>query len=297
MSLNKVAFGALRILFRFSRILILLGGFCLNTMAKTQENWVTATVLKKAPVFKSPSFDSPILGYLKKGRKVQALAGQLFDPGFIKIRLKNIEGYMLDTDVNFPGKPIPPPGPLKNQSQDPEVLTPIDEMAPEPPTLANDNVRFSVLSSFINYRDKLTGKFSASPAEALGLTLSGYKLFENLGYVTLSLLTTTRPPLYFRSGPKVSGFMGWLNFSLGSYLPLSQRWELTYGFGPFLKWHYWDILQPQKLEIRQLIMGAQVHVGINWWLNPHWGIQGGWHYYYEQTQYHGFWLGLSRAWD
>lgn len=245
-------------------------------------------------VYQRPDFDSPVIDYMKQGQKVrisrQSYRSQSGFGSFFKVRIREkVYGYVSDSEITSEFKEDS--GSLDSSKKKPVQNEEFD-LANDP--YAKEPVFFTRYLggsfSFVNYSEKISGRWFRSSTPMLGLKITGPgALIEDVP-LDLNLMFSFAPPQYYERvlpGPH-SGFF--ILADVVFQLPLAE-WRnglMTYGVGPMLTFTNFNLIVGNRgVENQELRIGAVLMGGVSHRVWRRLVVRGEVKYYWEKAQYFG----------
>lgn len=272
-----------------------------------------------AAVYEATSFDSPVLEYFDKGKKIK-VSKKLY-PGigigaFYKVKLSNkTYGFITDTDVLLSGKgnsgssltgSKPDQGEAGNEasgsaSGDPFLDQSLMDDRPEQETNTNTGVGkpyIGLAYYTFNYAEKLGGKNVSSNTSLLGLKASGSTPYFGGFPLDINILFTTSAPEFYDKVSSTSGVM--LIGDAVVMLPLveTSRYYVFYGFGLVTRYSKWDVKlknQPGKpaVDSQEWAIGLAAAGGFAFNITKTLAFHADGRYYLEKKSYPGFGVAIQ----
>ena len=245
-------------------------------------------------VYQRPDFDSPVIDYLKQGHKLRisrkSYQSKSGFGSFFKVRLREkVYGYVSDSEVTAEFKGDPSSDPEDKKSETNEQF----ELANDP--YANEPVFFTRYLggslSFVNYSEKIAGRWFHSSTPMLGLKITGPGSLIDDVPLDFNLMFSFGPPQYYERvlpGPH-SGFF--VIADAVFQLPLAE-WKngmMTYGLGPMLTFTNFNLIVGNRgVENQELRFGAVLMGGVSHRVWRRLVMRGELKYYWEKSQYFGY---------
>jgi hypothetical protein len=259
-------------------------------------------------VYEVANFDSPVLQYMDRGKKVK-ISKKIY-PGigglgaFYKIRIKKgVYGYIADTDAKVSRKKYSDGYRSADDDGDDENLENDSDPMILQSRMFSDKETEEVSDSFyltryvgivysnVNYSEVLRNKAEISSVKMLGAKMSGpTKIMGGMPLDINLIFTTVAPSFYNNISNSTSGFMLISDALVALPLYESQRIVLYYGFGAMVRYSSWQVKlksQPGKAAIdsQDLALGAALLGGVALRLGAKLAIRADARYYYENEQY------------
>ncbi len=265
---------------------------------KRKKSQVAVVQVDGAAVYKVPNFDSPIVSYLNKGKKIRA-SKKLY-PGigglgsFYKVRIKKGKyGYVTDVDL-FPVKTKA----KKEESAaiDSEVFSG-SSPGEEKPFVSEESGAGLYLSrwvglsyNMVNFSEEISGKTFSENRGFMGLKLSGPKaLFTSLP-LELNLMASFSPASYYADiSEGAEGFT--LLADLLYVLPFIEetKYMIYYGLGPMVSYNSLRIKvtrngvsEPVELDSQVVNLGLSGALGLAYKLGQSFMVKLEAKYLYEK---------------
>lgn len=289
-------------------IFLLIFFFSFLTEASSKPQVVQGEIVTEGAIFYSaPHFDSEVLSYLKKGTPV-LVSNQRRGLAFFRVRLPNKKiGFVVDIDINFPGKK-PPEGVIESSQtfSDPFLDSSEFEKSMESSQIEEHKFietdwekRFGLRASSVAYKEKTMGREWRSDLSGFGFYLRGPELWNLAAYLDVGSTFSFQAPVYYERvlGFPAQGAMNWTYVSFSTTSALTPRFHLIYGFGPFLRLSYWDIeaqvlSQKQSYSALDIKFGALVSWGLVYRLQKL-GFRFDFQYFWEASSYPQLSMGLE----
>jgi hypothetical protein len=256
-----------------------------------------ARVVKEGvAVYKGPSFDAPIIGYLEGGKKIPAR--RKVYPGlggfgaFYKVKLKKrVFGYVADTDIAFPGSKEDedagdgmPWGDSRKDFEDnrPSINEPIFFTR-----------YFGLSGGTVDFTEKVAGKKFHSQTTIFGLKLTGPDTLSLGPPLDINIMFAPSPPKFYElivdEETKPKGFIvvGDMFFNM----PFMDwgKGMVFMGLGLVVNYtNYTIVIDEDAFDSQEVRMGAAVNFGLAQQLTPIVALRAEGKYYYETEGYMSF---------
>ena len=244
-----------------------------------------------AIVYQAPSFDAPVLGYLKAGNSY-FISTKLFEGAFYKILVKKVVmGYIADTDISTDRKTVKA---MNEQRTQEKKEFEAETAGPQKPFSMSQfgGLGFRNLS----YRERTMGGMKKANVPLIGMTLFGPGM---IGLETqFNLLMSSGAPDYYEkiTGKQSSGFLLITDLTFETVFPQSPNVMTNIGFGPMLRYNKYNVqigTQPYSLEDAAVGFvigcGGAVRMGKV-------ALRADFKYHHEATQYWGAQASLLYGW-
>jgi hypothetical protein len=265
-------------------------------------------IVDGAAIYEKSNFDSPVMDYLERGkkvlisRKVYRGAGGLGAFYKIKIR-KGIFGYVTDVDVQ-----LDKANKNTDESEKPDENDPTQIQSNlENPDPADDDggdtvylTRFLGLGmSQFNYAETIANKKKSSATSMIAFKMSGPgKVMGGLPLDYEFSFTTSAPDFYDVPFSSAKGFL--LLGHVMTILPLAQfkKSMFYYGFGLAAKFHKFDVVMRNNsnktpVDSQDFAAGVALQLGYVYAFTPRYCLRLDGKYYYEAEQYFGYGAALQ----
>lgn len=277
--------------FVLSSLIALSPIFAQAQAVKAQNKAPVGTVLNDgAIVYKAPSFDAPVLGYLKSG-KTYSISSKLFEGAFYKILVKKgVIGYIADTDISTNKKTIET---MKDAREQAKKEFEAEQTGRPAKSFAQS--QFGGLGyRFLDYRERTLGGMKKGHVPMIGMSLFGPGMFLGVESAFNVLMSSGAPDYYKEiTGQATSGFLLLMDMTFETVFPQSQNVVTHIGFGPMLRYNKYNVqigTTPYSLEDATiglvLGVGGAVRMGRV-------ALRGDLKYHHEVTQYWGAQLSLQ----
>lgn len=237
-----------------------------------------------AIVYKAPSFDAPVLGYLRAG-KTYSISSRLFSGAFYKILVKKgVMGYIADTDISTDQKTVKA---MKEERAKAEKQYEMeaDSLKRKP----FDQMQFGGLGyRLLQYRESVLGGMKKGSVPLIGMSIFGPAL---MGIDSqLNILMSGGAPEYYKTqtGNSTSGFLLIADLLLETVFPQSPSVVTHFGFGPMLRHHKYNLQIGSTPKIAQgtslgavFSLGGAIRIGKA-------AVRGEVIYHHELSQYLGY---------
>lgn len=293
---SKVTCGLLPLLFLFC-IFSDLASAQTKTKRRSQKAFVE---VDGASLYSKPTFDAPILDYLRAGTQVLATLKPRkgfgdFGLFYMVKTAQGKVGYMADTD-------LVPEFSLKNSKKKPVSKNPVFEQAKEAKENPNREPLYFTRYvgggiGMLGFSEKFSGKKFSSDVMMMALKMSGPgTLFDGPPLDFNFAFSLSAPEYYkeFSRGP-AGGFFLFTDLLLNS--PLFEidngNGLLFYGIGAMITYtKFTPVVSSTTFDSQELRLGAALSLGYA----HRWGkyaLRWDSKYYYEKTDYLGHWLSFQ----
>ncbi len=280
---------------------------------KTSDAGQAATIkVDGSAVYEVANFDSPVLEYMDRGKKVR-ISKKIY-PGigglgaFYKIRIKKgVYGYIADTDAEVANKRYAEKDRSDDEDDDDDenlengsdptkfqsgIFSENDPDEKSDAFYLTRYVGFAFAS--YNYAEVIRNKTEVSQTSMLGVKLTGPTGYMGGMPLDINLLfTTTAPSFYSKVANSTSGFM--LIGDALVTLPLYESKSILvfYGFGPVIRYSSWQVkLKKQTgkapVDSQEMGLGVAVTGGAALRLGDRLALRADGRYYYEKEKYFGY---------
>lgn len=252
-----------------------------------------------ATMYKRPNFDSQVMGYLNARQKVKASNKIYHGEGgfgaFYKIAVNKKVGYVADTDLLFQNKGSTNLVKKKMDSK-PEAMQDDNEMEKDEKDPIYFTRYFGITTGYVDFAEKYAGRTYSSKEILFGLKFTGPDiLFDSAPPMDINLVFHSgAPKLFNKMGANgASGYFAMLDAVL--LLPFNEwgNWLIDYGLGAVFV--YTDFKVPvngQTLDSSDKRIGLVLDLGGAYRFS-HYTARVNMKYYYEKTQYLGYWAGIE----
>lgn len=264
-----------------------------------------------AMIYKSASFDAPIIAYMQKGKKVR-VSSKTYGP-FYKVRVRSgMIGFISDIDVEVSKskrrskkgqrkkRKKGSKGDTEKEEKDKSDIFAEDDTEEErphrrKPIFATRYV--GLLLNNVNYKEEIFNQELSSNELTYGVKLTGPNILLS-GPLTLdlSLIFSLSAPSYYEGISSVdpSGFLFFADLNLIFPYIENDNWSLYFGAGPVIIVSNFDIaIGNQALELQELKLGGSFTVGAAYrWRK--FIVKFEPKYYLEQNKYFSFLGSIQR---
>jgi len=262
-----------------------------------------ATVIEdEASVYKTPDFDSPIIGTLKRGQ-VYDISTKTVGP-FYKIRIRpGVLGYISDVDVKPGGsanQQINSNQQKKKAQKKNQKKVEEEPRKPQKPFIVK-RYRGPVIEQ-INYTENTLGSVRSETLTFFGFKWSGFNtLFSGEMYSDGELLIHSGAPSYYKkvTGQDASGLIINANFLFETPSMQGRNHMLFYGFGPMFRYSQLNASVRDEATglnsnyvLDDMVLGALFNLGLAFQLGPC-ALRSDVRYYIESRQYFAYGLSLQ----
>lgn len=273
---------------------------------RTRDTGQTGLVIVDgSAIYQAPNFDSPVLEYLDRGKKVfiskRVYRGVGGLGAFYKVRLRpRSYGYITDVDIEVDGDSSSSRTQPTDDSTidgDPTVLQPDLEDESEPFVADGSGIYFTRFLGptiqMVNYTEVLNNAKKSSAMQVFGGKLSGPGSW--LGGMPLDfevLAAFSAPDFYDKIASSTSGFMVMAHMMPMFPFVTANRYVLYYSFGPMLRYSSFKVKlksQPTAPDIdsQEMALGFNVGLGFAWQVGQRYALRFDGRYTYENESYFG----------
>lgn len=250
-----------------------------------------------AAVYAQPDFDAPVMDYMNQGTSVVISRAPVKGSGgfgsFYKIQLKGKGiGYIADVDV----VPSLKKTATKKLEANPDYEALDDERRnPNREPLFFSRYLGAVIGT-VGFSEKFSGKTFRSDMTMFGIKATGPGVLIDGPPIDATFLFSPEIPDYYfdLASSDPSGF-----FLLGEIIPLFPLMEWHEGlihFGLGLMWTYTHFsvrVRTTSFDSQELRMGLTLPLAFNWRFRSKYVLRAEAKYYWEKTEYLGYWLSLQ----
>lgn len=270
-------------------------------------------IVDGAAVYQVPNFDSPILEYLDREKKIR-VSKKLYNGigglgAFYKVRLaKKRYGYITDVDLRLPNgkfRVAKSADTLDSVGSDPFGNQLSDNMATVEEPKDMQSIYFTryaglVYSSY-GYTDEINNQDRSAATSFFGFKLTGPGALLGGAPMDVEVLYSTGPSYYGELFSKASGFL--LIFNTQLLLPFME-WPnalLYYGGGVVLTYSNFTLNNTNPpvgsgFNSEEVRAGLAFSGGGAYRFMRKWVFRGEGKYFYEKKQYFGFGASLQYKW-
>jgi len=252
-----------------------------------------------AAMYQRPNFDSQVLGYLNARQKVKASNKMHHGEGgfgaFYKISVNKKVGYVADTDLLFPNKG-PNVATKKKADSKPEPFQEDREGEKDEKDPIYFTRYFGVTTGYVDFADRYAGRTYSSKEILFGLKFTGPDiLFDSAPPMDINIaFHSGAPKLFEKMGARgASGFFALIDAVF--LLPFNEwgNWLIDYGLGAvFIYTNFKVPINGVNADVSDKRIGLALDVGGAYRFS-HYTARVNMKYYYEKTQYLGYWAGIE----
>lgn len=255
-----------------------------------------------AAMYQRPNFDSPVLGYLNARQKVRASSKLYHGEGgfgaFYKISVGKRIGYIADTDLLFQlNKGGSTTLVKKKMDSKPE---PVREERARERESEKEPIYFTrylgLTGGYVDFAERYAGKTFTSKEILFGLKFTGPDiLFDSAPPMDINIaFHSGAPKLFEKLGARgASGFFIMTDMVL--LLPFNEwgNWLIDYGIGVVFVYTNFKVpINGDNVESSDKRLGLVLDVGGAYRFSRY-AARVNVKYYYEKTQYLGYWAGIE----
>lgn len=246
---------------------------------------------ESAKVYKSPDFDSPVLGKVKKGREF-SMASQPRG-AFYKVLIRSgLIGYIADSEI----RPINARAkPKKADDKSEEAQSPLEVEEKQKAEKAFVEASFRGVSlSMIRFREETMGLRPTENMMFLGFKVVAEDIVMEGSTGEVNFQLSPGAPKYYEKGTgnSASGYIILMDAMISTQSPMGKNSLTFLGFGPLFKYSKLDVKidvagKKEAYSMNDMTLGAVFNYGLSQRIGDY-ALRVDAKYYWEQIQYYGF---------